>query len=227
MAEQIPAPRPLSLEGNNLAENWRRWRQQYELYMTATEKDSKAEKLQCATFLALAGEAAIEVFNTFSIATAEKDKIAPLIEKFEEYLKNCEYGELTESIIKDRIVEGINNDSTRERLLREKDLSLQKAIDICKAAEVASQHMKTLVDSTAEAHAISKKPKGKFQGKEYQDLREKHNKGGSFGRCGYVHTGKQNQCPAIGQKCHKCGKINHFAKMCKNSQKTEVNTVEE
>ena len=71
MAEQIPAPRPLSLEDNNIAENWRRWRQQYELYMTATEKDSKSEKLQCATFLALAGEAAIEVFNTFSIATEE------------------------------------------------------------------------------------------------------------------------------------------------------------
>ena len=84
MAEHIPAPRPLSLEGNNIAENWRRWRQQYELYMTATEKGSKSEKLQCATFLALAGEAAIEVFNAFSLSTAEKDKIEPLMEKFEE-----------------------------------------------------------------------------------------------------------------------------------------------
>lgn len=53
--------------------------------MTVTEKDSKAEKLQCATFLALAGEATIEVFNTFSFKTAEKDKIEPLIEKIEEY----------------------------------------------------------------------------------------------------------------------------------------------
>ena len=85
MAEPILAHRPLRLEGNNLAENWRRWRQQYELYITATEKDSKSEKLQCATFLALAGEAAIDVFNKFSISTAEKDKIKPLIEKFEEY----------------------------------------------------------------------------------------------------------------------------------------------
>ena len=65
MTEQIPTHRPLNLDSNNLAEHWR-WRQQYELYMTATEKDSKAEKLQCATFLALAGEGAIEIFNTFS-----------------------------------------------------------------------------------------------------------------------------------------------------------------
>ena len=54
-------------------------------YRSATEKGSKSEKLQCATFLALAGEAAIEVFNTFPLSTAEKDKIEPLMEKFEEY----------------------------------------------------------------------------------------------------------------------------------------------
>ena len=106
-------------------------------------------------------------------------------------------------------------------------MSLQKAIDICKAAEIASKHVKTIVDSTAETHAISKRPKVKFRGKDHQDLREKHNKGDPCGRCGYVHTSKQNQCPAMGQKCHKCGKINHFAKVCKNSQKTEVNIVEE
>ena len=73
--------------------------------------------------------------------------------------------------VSQRAVEGINNDSTRERLLREKDLSLQKAIDICKAAEIASQHMKTIVDSTAETHAISKRQKVKFRGKEQQDLK--------------------------------------------------------
>ena len=73
-------------------------------------------------------------------------------------VKNCEYGELTESTIKDRIVEGFNNHNTRERLLRGKDLPLQKAVDICKAVEVVRQHMKTLLDSIVhEAHTISKK----------------------------------------------------------------------
>ena len=100
-----------------------------------------------------------------------------------------------------------------------KDLSLQKAVDICKAAEMASQHMKTLVDSaTHEAHAISKQQKGKIRQKGCQDL---------CGRYGYLHTGKQHQCPPMGQKCDKCGKLNHFAKVCKNGQETEVNEVEE
>ena len=34
--DKLPALKPLKLEGN-LAENWRRWKQRYELFMTATE----------------------------------------------------------------------------------------------------------------------------------------------------------------------------------------------
>lgn len=59
-------------------------------------------------------------------------------------VKNCECGELTDSILKDGIVEGINSNSTRARLLREKDLALQRCIDVYKAAEVVHEHMKTL-----------------------------------------------------------------------------------
>lgn len=84
MAEQIPAPKPLKLEGN-AAENWRRWKKAFELYMTATEKDKKLQKIQCATFLTLAGEAAIAVYQTLTFEDTEKDKIEPLLAKFEAY----------------------------------------------------------------------------------------------------------------------------------------------
>ena len=84
MAEQIPAPKPLQLDGNT-AENWRRWKKAFELYMTATEKDKKSQKIQCATFLTLAGEAAITVYETLTFEDTEKDKIEPLVAKFEAY----------------------------------------------------------------------------------------------------------------------------------------------
>ena len=35
--DKLPALKPLKLEGN-LAENWRRWKQRYELFMTATNR---------------------------------------------------------------------------------------------------------------------------------------------------------------------------------------------
>jgi hypothetical protein len=44
MASSIPAPKPIIFTGN-VAENWRKWLQQYKLFMAATEKNRKSEKL--------------------------------------------------------------------------------------------------------------------------------------------------------------------------------------
>jgi hypothetical protein len=46
--------------------------------------------------------------------------------------KDCEFGDLTDSLIRDRIVCGIRDDNVRARLLREADLTLEKAIDTCR-----------------------------------------------------------------------------------------------
>ena len=43
--------------------------------------------------------------------------------------QTCEFGELKDSLIRDRIVCGIRCDKTRSRLLIEPDLMLQKAVD--------------------------------------------------------------------------------------------------
>jgi hypothetical protein len=56
----------LNLEGN-LAENFKEWIQSFELYLTATGIEEKAEKVQVATFLHVAGPDAQRVYNTFDI----------------------------------------------------------------------------------------------------------------------------------------------------------------
>ena len=53
---------------------------------------------------------------------------------------HCEFGTLKESLIRDRIVAGIKDAKVRERLLRETDLSLDKAISICRASEATKKH---------------------------------------------------------------------------------------
>ncbi|KAJ8029616.1 hypothetical protein HOLleu_29056 [Holothuria leucospilota] len=55
--------------------------------------------------------------------------------------KTCEFGGLCDRLIKDRIVVGVTDEQVRARLLRERDLSLQKAIDICHAAETSKHHL--------------------------------------------------------------------------------------
>ena len=169
--DQFRLPDTLSLEGN-LAENWRRWKQQFDIYLVASGKNDKSDEVKAATFLHLAGPEALELFNTFAFESpGDEKKLDKLEEKFEAYciprknvtwerhvfntrnqqpgetvdqyvtilrkkVKTCEFGTLTESLIKDRLVCGVISDKTRSRLLKQADLTLSKAMDICRAAEI-------------------------------------------------------------------------------------------
>ena len=118
--------------------------------------------------------------------------------------QTCEFKDLKDSLIRDRIVCGIQCDKTRSRLLREPDLTLQKAVDICRANETTSSQMKSFSsDQTNDLptiHGI------RSQSKQAQKLH--------CDRCGNWHT-KQQVCPALRAECRKCGQRNHFAKVCR------------
>ena len=77
-------PSHLSFEGN-VAENWRRFKQKFEIFIVASGYDQKSNKNKCCMLLNLAGEQAIEVCNMFSFEEAEVDKPQVLVDKFEVY----------------------------------------------------------------------------------------------------------------------------------------------
>ena len=59
-------------------------------YSLATELNKKAETIQVATLLTVIGEEARKVFATFTWTTADdRGKIAPVLQKFEEYCQPC------------------------------------------------------------------------------------------------------------------------------------------
>ena len=63
------------------------------------------------------------------------ESIATYLTELRTIAKNCQHEDITpEEILRDRIVLGIR-DKMRERLLRYNDLTLQKAVDLIKAAE--------------------------------------------------------------------------------------------
>ncbi|PIK33923.1 hypothetical protein BSL78_29258 [Apostichopus japonicus] len=127
--EHFQPPKPLSFEGN-IAENWRKWRQRFELYMTATETDKKDENLQCSVLLHLIGEDALEYLTDLRSKA-----------------NTCEFGTLHDSLIKDRIVCGIQSEPLHERMLRDAKLNLTSAVDMCRAVETSKMHLKTMNSS--------------------------------------------------------------------------------
>lgn len=58
--------------------------------------------------------------------------------------KTCEFENLKDSLVKDRIVCGILDNGLKERLLREQDLTLDKAVNMCRAAETTRAQAKEL-----------------------------------------------------------------------------------
>ena len=185
--DHFQLPEPLSLQGN-LADNWRHWKQRFQLYITAFGKNEKSNEVKTATLLHLAGPDDLKVFNTFSFKTpGDENKVDMVLEKFDAHcepwmnvtwerhvfntrnqqpgetinqygtdLRNkakdlSEFGELTESLIKDRIVCGIASDKTRSRLLKQAKLTLSTALDICRADEATASQMKSMSSLAASA----------------------------------------------------------------------------
>ena len=243
--QQFQPPEPLSFDGN-LAENWRRWKQRFEIYMTASGRDAKPDTVKSATFLHVAGPEALEVFNTLTFDNEDdQKKLSVLMEKFEEYCtprrnvtwerhvfntrrqqpgetidqyvtdlkkkaKSCEFGDLNDSLIKDRVVCGILSDKTRARLLKQPDLTLAKAIDMCRADETTLTHMKSMGATN------TSKPETQPVSDEDLDVKALKNKRiHPCGRCGNQHD-RQQTCPASGATCHNCGRHNHYARVCRS-----------
>ena len=99
-------------------------------------------------------------------------------ESFEAYVvalralaKSCNYGQLTDDFIRDRIVVGVRENSLRKKLLQTRDLTLRNCIDICRASEATNQQLRSM-SQTDDIHAVSSKRDGK-KDKENQRGRTK------------------------------------------------------
>ena len=58
--------------------------------------------------------------------------------KLRSLAKSCNYGELTDRLIRDRLVVGIRENSVPQKLLQESKLKLPKCTNICRANEKTS-----------------------------------------------------------------------------------------
>ena len=147
--------------------------------------------------------------HTFNTRSQKAD------ESFQAYLtalrtmaKACEFGDMRDELLKDRIVVGIRNDKTRDVLFAEPKLELPRAIELCNLYEGAEKAAEAL-KKEADVYVIGKK----------QSYKRPEKKTCSF--CGYEHPFERKKCRAWGKTCAKCGLKNHFAIMCKQDQESE------
>jgi hypothetical protein len=144
-------------------------------------------------------------------------------------VENCNFGDQKDRMIRDKIVIGVQDRRTQQKLLEVKDLTLEKAVDICRSAELSREFVKTL--SNPEVHAMrserveqhGQQSKAKYFNNNYKtsqphfssekDNKARYNK--SFYHCKKCNTEHgPRQCPAYGKTCTKCNRMNHFSVGC-------------
>lgn len=156
-------------------------------------------------------------------------------ESFEHFLTDCRYLVKTcnynnvdqnesaeEKALRDKIVMGIRDPTTREALLRLDQLTLQKAIQFCRTSEQSKTQSLQFQQNTGEVNAVknykNKKTVSNYSNK-YKSNEPKYSGSNSSTtkfkckRCQNLHGPRE--CPAYGKKCNKCNKLNHFAVSCK------------
>ena len=137
-------------------------------------------------------------------------------------------------MIRDRLVFGIQDKGAKARLLREKDLSMDKALDMCKSSEIANKQLKTIQkdekQNNEELNLVQDKRRQAQDNKKLNQKKPPNNQkkppikpGPSKTRkckyCGqHKKHAKQTDCPAYGQQCRSCKRMNHFAKVCQASK---------
>ena len=79
----------------------------------------------------------------------ESESVEAFISVLRNLIKTCKYcNNCVNSILRDQIVLGIKDTKTQSDLLKERNLTLQECIDMCKLSENAVQHSKVLRPDT-------------------------------------------------------------------------------
>ena len=162
----------------------------------------------------------IERYRFNTRAQGEEETIDQYVTELRLIAKNCGYGDLEDQLVRDRIVCGTNSEEVRQRLLRIDDLSLQKAISVCRVDAESRKSSKYIAETSGEVFGLRSSNKPHRFRREVTKDTKKFTEGPRrpCGCCGLVHNRKQ--CPAYGKRCHKCNKLNHFSKYCRSSNRT-------
>ena len=149
---------------------------------------------------------------------------------------NCAFEDITtDEIYRDHLVSSVRDERVRDRLLEQRELTLEKALDIIRSSEIKAEQAKAWHSiGDTDVHAMKKGTRTKQWGKrgsEAERIRPRETTRATTGVvvncsfCGKTHD--RGKCPAWGKKCRVCQGLNHFAAKCRKLKvRRDVKTVE-
>ncbi|KAI5708540.1 hypothetical protein M8J77_024816 [Diaphorina citri] len=83
----------------------------------------------------------------FGLAKQESDEsVDKFVSNLKSLAKSCDYNTMEEELIRDKIVLGVESNDLRKKLLSERDLTLQNAVDISRLFEATENRMRSITE---------------------------------------------------------------------------------
>ena len=239
---RLPPFDPVS-EPSSLSQRWKKWTKRFDTYVAALKVEDDKQKR--ALLLYQAGQETQEIFETLTemgddYATAKKkldDYFSPkknvdyeifqfrqaiqqkgeTVDQFATRLRKlgatCEFHDLDKEL-KSAIIQSCQSKRLRRYALREEALTLDalltKACSLEASERQATGMERNLQDESV--HNIRNQTSRSTKSKQSTTKCRK---------CGLTWPHKTGPCPAKRQTCRKCGKPNHFARMCLSKTATK------
>ena len=141
----------------------------------------------------------------------EGETIESFITDLYALIETCEYGELHEDFLRDRIVVGIRDTNLSESLQMDDKLTLKTTLEKVRSKELIKKQSSLLQDIPAAARADTVRRQSQPQKVNNAKYGKKDKK---CQRCG-LQSHKREECPARESRCRKCNLVGHWQKMCR------------
>ena len=73
-----------------------------------------------------------------------EETVDKFVNRISKLASPCQFGTFTEEIISDKIMLGVSDQSTKLRPLKKEDVTLNKAVNICRSSEIANIQLKSM-----------------------------------------------------------------------------------
>ncbi|XP_064475629.1 uncharacterized protein K02A2.6-like [Ornithodoros turicata] len=160
----------------------------------------------------------------------EHETVEEFFKELHRLAEFCEFASLKEELIRDKLVVGLRDSRLSERLQLDSQLTLEKAVTMARNSEAVKGQQNLLRGNEPPSQAptanttldvvTSSRPashKGRQSEARPPAQRPAQPKSDPCKWCGSMRFHPRIECPAQGKVCSQCGKLGHFASVCRTT----------